>query len=397
MKTDADTVSLFIGGDFFASRLHADVSGDHLFGELDDELRRADLRLLNVEAPISVRGEAIVKSGPPLRMPPDVLRLLEGRFDVALLANNHILDFGPDAMRDTLPALRGIGMACVGVGSCRAEAEQPLITEKKGMKIAIVNVCENEFSVAGAASAGAAGLHPFELLCAVRRLAETVDAVVVTTHGGNEMNPLPSPRVQWMNRALVEAGAAAVVNSHPHVPQGIETWRGRPIAYSVGNFLFELGEKETPSTPLWWLAMPVRLELRKSTDGLHASLIPLPMMFEQEARRLRKLTAEELPRFEMWLSQVSGALADPRMVERYFNAWAADTDKGYFRSADLHRNWLCQSDEDRRQFARYKNLWRCEAHNELLTTFMELAFSNQLEDARQLKDVLDCWRKGIPR
>ena len=94
------------------------------------------------------------------------------------------------------------------------------------------------------------------------------DIVLVFTHGGNEMNPLPSPRVMAMNRAFAEAGASVVINTHPHVPQAIEMWKGVPIAYSLGNFVFDWGGLDLKrEPPLWWTGMAARLRFTEEGAG----------------------------------------------------------------------------------------------------------------------------------
>lgn len=391
-----ETLRLYIAGDFFPSARLAAAGGERLFGAIDDELRAADLRLVNVELPFGPGETPIVKSGPALSAPPETARLLEGRFDVALLANNHTLDHGPAPLRATLELLHGLGLRTVGAGDNRAAAEAPLRLQLKGFSLAIVNVCENEFASATEATSGAAGIRPFELLCRVRALAREHDIVLVATHGGNEMNPLPSPRVLWMNRALVEAGATAVVNSHPHVPQGIETWARSPIAYSLGNFVFDYRPgANPPGSPLWWQALPVRLEFsRAATGGIRATATPLPVRFDPEAGRLRALAGEEAARFRAWFDVICGVLAEPERVARYFAAWATVYGRGYFHHLAGHERVGGREPGDHAAVAPFTNLWRCEAHNELITTYVDLAFRDQLEEAARLLPELQRWMQG---
>ena len=125
-----------------------------LFSGVEELLGGADLRIINVEYPMVTRRRPIVKSGPNLDGPPGTADMLRGRFEIALLANNHILDHGPASVLSTMRGLRARGLRTVGAGEDHAQAARPLTLQSQGFSIAIVNECEHEFGVAGPDSAG---------------------------------------------------------------------------------------------------------------------------------------------------------------------------------------------------------------------------------------------------
>ncbi len=380
-------------GDFCPQPRSSKKAERELLAGVDGLLSQADLRIVNVEVPLTTSKRPITKSGPHLIAPPSVADVLKGRFDIALLANNHILDHGPRGALQTIQALHRRGLRTVGAGENREQASRPLIISAKGFSIAILNACEHEFGVAGEHSAGGAGLEPFWMIREIMSLRARHDVVLVFTHGGNEMNPLPSPRVVAMNRAFAEAGASAVINTHPHVPQAIENWRGTPIAYSLGNFVFDnrivdLDARE----PLWWVGMAALLRFRKVGGSTKASMTPVFTKPDPSSARLRLIRGEEREWLSQWLGEISRVLKDERVLQEYFDAWAA-AHGGYYLRA-LHRATDAGAGRGRRRLAGLRNLWTCEAHNELIRTFVELRFEGRLGAARSRLPTLRRWMAG---
>jgi len=385
-------IKIFAAGDFYGAGRPADMEADELLSGIDCLMEGADLKIFNFESPVGEPSAAITKSGPPLIAPMKSARLVEGRFDVALLANNHVLDFGPEALLKTIAELRKRGLKTVGAGKNREEAAKPLLVKAKGFKIGILNFCENEFSLAGKAAPGAAGIDCQKACAQIRKLKESCDAVLVFTHGGNEHNPLPSPRVVSMSRLFAEAGATAVVNAHPHTPQGIEKWKGVPIAYSLGNFVFDNLWKETP--PWWHVGMPVMLKLKDGKDGMTADIEPKPCAMSPKTGRIRALDEREGRDFAKWLKEVSAPLKSPGKLEAFFEAWATKHGKAYYSSM-RHMGADCSTEEGRREFAHFRNLWSCEAHNELIRVYVELLFRRRVSEAAALLPKLEDWQRGI--
>ena len=165
--------------------------------------------------------------------------LKTGCFDVIALANNHLGDFGTKPVLETIKVIRKNGMKPVGAGKDLSESKKPLFIKKKGKRIAFINIAENEFGMARDNVPGAAPVDPLENIRNIKEVSKKSDITIVFVHGGNERNPLPSPLTVKTYRAFIDAGASAVVAAHTHCPQGIEMYKGRPIVYSMGNFLFD--------------------------------------------------------------------------------------------------------------------------------------------------------------
>jgi poly-gamma-glutamate synthesis protein (capsule biosynthesis protein) len=217
---------------------------DGAFADTRDVFRTADLTIVNLESPLCAVEAPIAKLGPNFRADPSLARALsEVPVHVACLANNHMTDQGDAGLAETLAALDEAGIRHVGAGPDQTRAGGPLRLEVGGVSLALLDFAVVEGAIPREGP-GAARIDHLVVRRAVAEAAAGGDAVIPTLHAGKEGVLFPSPGLQALCRELVDAGAAAVICHHPHVPQGIEVYRDRPIAYSLGNFLFDWPEPE---------------------------------------------------------------------------------------------------------------------------------------------------------
>ena len=220
-----------------------------------ERLRLADVAVGNLESPISSRGEENPRKRYHFRMPPGASAALKAAgFDLVLFGNNHAFDFGPDAFADTLQDLESAALPMVGAGRDLAEASKARVLEpKRGERLAFVGFAffPNEITGFTSAEAEAHADRPGidtdveAALASVREAAASGATVVVLGHGGVEYSLRPSDEARGLYYRFIDAGAALVLGSHPHLLQGCEARSGSLIAYSLGNFLFTL-ENEPP-------------------------------------------------------------------------------------------------------------------------------------------------------
>ena len=166
--------------------------------------------------------------------------LARAGFSVMNLANNHMLDCGPGALRVTRERLNAAGIDTFGAGENIAAAERVLIREAGGLRIAFLGVCDSERYYATSVRAGIAPLNEARLLAGIDACRAKADLVVVTIHADLEFTPGPAPWRRDLSRRLVARGADLVIQHHPHVLQGLEYYGDGLIAYSLGNFIFAI-------------------------------------------------------------------------------------------------------------------------------------------------------------
>jgi poly-gamma-glutamate synthesis protein (capsule biosynthesis protein) len=166
--------------------------------------------------------------------------------DVVSLANNHVFDYGSQAFLDTLDTLTAAGIPCAGAGRNLNDAMRARYFLAGGMKLAYIAAAHTEsYMYSFPATAEKPGLLPcYEgdaLLRAVKDARKRADFVIVYLHWGIEYEPMPEKRQVELAHSLIDSGADAVLGTHPHVLQGLEFYKDKPIAYSLGNFWFNVG------------------------------------------------------------------------------------------------------------------------------------------------------------
>ncbi|MBS1129154.1 MAG: putative poly-gamma-glutamate biosynthesis enzyme [Proteobacteria bacterium] len=205
-------------------------------------LSAADYRIGNLECPVAVGGQPHARKVAIFRAKPNTLDVLRGRFDAVSLANNHSGDYGHAAFLETMQHLDAQGIAYFGGGKNLTAAHKPLWIEKNGLRIAVLGY--NEFKPrsfeAGAHWPGVAWSEDEHVIADIGAAkAAGADLVIPFMHWGWEKESRPDERQRTLARKMIDAGAALVVGGHPHVTQGAEIYKGKPIVYSLGNFVFD--------------------------------------------------------------------------------------------------------------------------------------------------------------
>lgn len=206
-------------------------------------LRSADLAFGNLETAVGTRGRPVPDKQWTFQSHPSTLPgMVAGGITVVSLANNHIGDYGPQGILDTIQHLRNAGVRFAGAGADADRAWEPLWLEKAGFKIGFISVSRIFPStdwIAGKTRPGLASGHDeTRLLRAVQSVAAQADVTIVSIHWGIEKADNPTAADRNLAHRLVKAGADLVIGHHPHVLQGFEQYEGALIAYSLGNFVF---------------------------------------------------------------------------------------------------------------------------------------------------------------
>jgi poly-gamma-glutamate synthesis protein (capsule biosynthesis protein) len=201
-----------------------------------------DLTVINLECPASSRGQPVPKQF-NFRCDPAALPILRADgVEVANQGNNHILDFGVEAMLDSLANLEATGIAPVGAGVDAAAAHRPALFSIGGWDVAVVGfggVVPSADWIASDDRPGMADGDTIETMtAAVRAADEVADLVVVTIHWGVELQTGPPPDDVARAEAMVEAGADVIFGHHAHRLNSLELVGGRPVAWSLGNFVW---------------------------------------------------------------------------------------------------------------------------------------------------------------
>ncbi|HEY7294945.1 MAG TPA: CapA family protein [Dehalococcoidia bacterium] len=223
-------------------------------GAVSARLRSADLRFANLEFALTNGGTQAHKDYTFRAPPSEVDCLTSAGVNVIDLANNHVLDYGPQGLTDTIAALDRAGVAHAGAGSDAETAHAPVVVQANGLRVAwlaYANVPDDSITgfkardlEAGSGKPGVAWGTPDGIARDVANARKSADLVIVALHSGFEYTSKPNSIQTELAHAAIDAGAALVLGAHPHVLQGLEFYHGGLIAYSLGNFVFDLDEAD---------------------------------------------------------------------------------------------------------------------------------------------------------
>lgn len=247
---------------------------DNIDTHIIDLFKQSDFNIVNLEAPVTRSQSKIIKTGPHLKADKEstlsVLKALD--VDVVTLANNHVLDYDEQGVLDTIEFCKENSIITIGAGKNKEEASKSFYLDTPEGKIAIINIAENEWASATAITAGANGMDIIDDVKQIQEAQSKSDFVFVIVHGGHEYYNLPSPRMQKQYRFYIDNGADMVIGHHTHCISGSEVYKGKPIYYSLGNFLFTKPNKHED----WYKGMILQIEILDDK-----SIISKPIFVEQ--------------------------------------------------------------------------------------------------------------------
>ena len=242
---------LYAVGDIILSRKVEDVASrkgwKFFFQRVAETLKQGDIVFGNIDGPISQRGSPNPlkpKGSPYFRINPKAVEGLRcAGFNVLSLANNHVMDYGEEALIDTFRSLSEAGIEYVGAGQNEAEARTPLIIERDNLKVAFLAYTYTY--PAASKNAGCALIREKNIKADIQRVKNKADIIAVSLHHGLEYSDYPVPAHISLAHKIIDWGAHLILGHHIHVLQGVETYKHGVIAYSLGNFVVDLSDSNT--------------------------------------------------------------------------------------------------------------------------------------------------------
>jgi poly-gamma-glutamate synthesis protein (capsule biosynthesis protein) len=233
-----EKVKLFFCGDVAIQTGNSFSICDNLKREIGD----CNYAICNFEGPlVNSKSKKSLKSGPYIGQIPEAVSVLKDvGFNIFSLANNHILDFGETAIKETIASIEMNQCYHVGVGNNYTNSYEPLIINAKGISVCIFSAGENEFgcNYEEGANYGFGWLFSESLEKQIIKYKEECDFLILNAHAGVENIEFPLLEWQCRYKVLCDLGINIIIGHHPHVPQGIETYNKSIIFYSLGNFHF---------------------------------------------------------------------------------------------------------------------------------------------------------------
>lgn len=308
--TLAFTGDIMMGGSA-AYKLKTD-GPDSFFTRTTPLLKQADIAMGNLEGPLGTGGEKFPhKKYNFLVEPSAATGLAHAGFKLLTLANNHTMDFGVEALQSTLAALDTQGLQHCGAGMNDAEARKPAWFELKDHKVAVLAYSltyPTEYWATDTRPGCASASGPDMKEDIAKARSRGADIVVVCCHWGQEKHTRLRGYQPTLAHLAIDAGADAVVCHHPHIWQQLEVYKGKPIAYAIGNFAFGTVTSISQSGLLY-------LTFGEKGRWLGGRIIPLNVFNSQVAFTPRPMTKPAALKFYLYLKKLSKKKADLKLVE----------------------------------------------------------------------------------
>ena len=275
-------IKLFACGDVVNFTSNKSFVGDNLLNIIGG----CDFAICNFEAPIKIESmNPIKKAGPHLYQSNESISFLkEAGFNITSLANNHIYDYGQNALSVTIEELRQNKIEFVGAGETFEEAYQVKILEKNDIRICLLAGCENEFGCLFEKQnrGGYAWIFDDQIEDNIREWKHKVDFIILIVHAGVENIQFPIKEWRDKYRRLCDIGVDVIIGHHPHVPQGYENYNNGLIFYSLGNFYFDTGSFENKSNDSYSVVLKLEKEEKIDFEIIYHKLV------ESQTRLVRK-------------------------------------------------------------------------------------------------------------
>ncbi|MBN1533085.1 MAG: CapA family protein [Spirochaetes bacterium] len=243
LKSDGRFSILFIGDIILVNhtkRLMRRRGAEYPFRKIRESLMEYDFVVGNLETPITRRGTPVRNRYYVFQLDPSLSNALKSiPLTAVTLGNNHLFDYGPEGVHDTVARLEELKIVHSGAGANLSEARRPVVLKHGYSNVYILSYCGRppERFYATDDQPGTAPMDLKIITEDIERYKRYDNLVIVSLHWGIEQTHMVQKDQISLAHDIIDAGADAIIGHHPHWPQGIEIYRKRPILYSLGNFV----------------------------------------------------------------------------------------------------------------------------------------------------------------
>ncbi len=374
-------IKLFISGDFCPQdRISQNIENNNtkeILKDFYDIISHSDYSITNFEYAIGKQDWGITKVGPVLYANESSIHFLKDvGFQCVTLANNHFFDCGQKGVTNSIDILKRYGIDYVGGGKIQKEASDILYKTIKGVKIAFINACEHEFSIANSQHGGSNPIDIIDISRDIKTAKAEAEYVILITHSGIEGYQLPTPNMQRKYRYFIEEGADIVINHHQHCYSGYEIYNGKYIFYGLGNFCFD---EQTPrQSQSWYEGFALQIEV--GNGNIHPTLIPYIQCKEHPTVNILK----DDESFRNNIEKLNDIIASPKQIEDEFDKYVKSlhplvtfTPYKWRILKSLYIRNLFPSFLSKIQKLKILNFTRCESHHEVLQRYLTLYYNEK--------------------
>lgn len=248
----------------------------------------ADITMVNLESPFTLRGESVEKKFTFRAHPIYIKTLLDGGVDIVTIANNHLYDYSAAGLFDTINYLDSANIKHVGAGADINRARRPVIFNVNDIRMAFLGYYglgkHSDSYPATETDAGTAMRSLKYIRDDIQKIRPYVDYIIINFHWGSEKQHYPGKAQVAFAHQVIDAGADLIIGHHPHVLQGIESYKNKIIAYSLGNFIFGGNSRKKEKT----IVLEIKFDSQNKSD-IRANIIPLEVNYWQPLRLKGKM------------------------------------------------------------------------------------------------------------
>jgi poly-gamma-glutamate synthesis protein (capsule biosynthesis protein) len=374
---NTESIDILLTGDFCPIHRIEELAlkGDYssIFNEFIEVFQGNDLNIVDLECPLTSSKYERSKTGPHQKAHPDCINILHyANVELAVMANNHIMDYGVQGVEDTMSLCEKYGIEPLGIGRTLEDASRPIIKEIKGKKVGFLNFADNEFLSTPDGEYTCKPIDPVRCWYDIIQAKERSDYLIVIVHAGNEFYQLPSSRTKGLYRYFVDIGADAIVSHHTHAFSGYEVYKSKPIFYGLGNFIYDNPFKRNES---WNRGYVVKLSLSDSVDF---EIIPLNQ--NNEIPGVFHLNRQEEEVFFNEMNQLNEVIANDKLLEERFQGYCLNVNPMYDAFIEPNFGKNISALRKRRLFPKLMtkrkrllllNIIRCESHRDVLLRMLK--------------------------
>lgn len=370
-------IKVIFAGDLIPTK----IKDFHYSEELTNKIKDSVLSFINLEAPITRSNNPIKKNGNNFKVSnSDYIPKEKLNFTNYCLANNHIMDYGEEGLNDTINELSKNNYKYLGVGNNLTEAKTSLILEENKLKLAFINACDKEFSIATDKKSGANPFDIIEIYNQIIELKKSVDKVFLIYHGGLEYYPLPTPNQKRTFRFLIDIGLDGIICHHTHVFGAYEYYKDKPIFYSLGNF-YTPTIRQMPNEYYESAILTLIIDKDKISHELY------PIKFDNMG--IYGMNDKEAIYFNDRLKSLNQTLIDNREFEKQWQK-VIEEKKSYYSNIisrfnnryikKLRKLYLVPNPSyNSKRALQLLNVIRCDAHRETMINILEKEYRIKYE------------------
>lgn len=295
----SSTVVLNAVGDIALNNRFIEVinngNGRRIFENVKHFFDEGDINFANLDSTLSTRGKKDPKNQLVFSSSESASLLKKAGINVLSLANNHICDYGFEGCLDTVKYLHDNNINCFGVGENLSTSREPLIVNTNGITVGFLGyACKSTHGkYSDRKSYGSPPIKYSYIKRDLRKLSFEVDIKIVSLHWGFEQYEYPYPKQIRMAHRIIDAGADLIIGHHPHILQGYEIYKGKPIFYSLGNFVFDDVQTQGGGCLRWGKENKQSIIVKMKINGTKISLSELIPVILNSKLQLELLYGEE--------------------------------------------------------------------------------------------------------